>query len=85
MMFPGDHRPNDDRFNRHEAAGTPLLVAIEELCRLNPDETLAAMEERTLGQIFHIAVQTYGEALPEFWRIWQDWNRPDLRQPMGDL
>ncbi len=84
-MLHGDGAPNHDRFNREEAAGTPLLAAIEELCRRNPDQSLDAMEQLTLGQIFAIVRRTYGEPLPEFWRIWEDWNRPDLRQPMGDL
>ncbi len=77
--------PNDDRFCRREAAGTPLLAAVEELCRLNAGETLEAMERRTLGEIFAIACHTYGDALPEFWRVWEDWNRPGMQRPMGDL
>lgn len=84
MLF-GDDSANRERFNRNEAEGTPLLAAIEELCRRNQGETLEKMEQRTLGDIFAIAQRTYGDALPEFWRIWEDWNRPDLRQPMGDL
>ena len=80
-----DPLPNDDRFNRQEAAGTPLLAAIEELCRLNPGRSLDDMEQLTLGEIFAIAVETHAGELPEFWRIWQDWNQPGLQQPMGDL
>lgn len=80
-----DPSPNDDRFDRKEAAGTPLLAAIEELCRLNPGRTLDDMERLTLGEIFAIAVETYRGGLPEFWRVWQDWNQSGLEQPMGDL
>jgi hypothetical protein len=80
-----DASPNDERFNRKESAGTPLFAAVEELCRLNPGRSLDDMERLTLGEIFAIAAGTYGGELPEFWRIWQDWNRPDLQQPMGDL
>jgi hypothetical protein len=29
--------PNDERFDRKEAAGTSLLWAVEELCRRNPE------------------------------------------------
>jgi hypothetical protein len=85
FMRPRDPSPNDERFNRKEAAGTPLLAAIEELCRLNPRHSLDGMEQLTLGEIFAIAVETYRGRLPEFWRVWQDWNQPGLQQPMGDL
>jgi len=85
IIRPRDPSPNDDRFDRKEAAGTPLLAAIEELCRLNPGRSLADMERLTLGEIFAIAVETYRGGLPEFWRVWQDWNQPGLEQPMGDL
>ncbi|HUY32386.1 MAG TPA: hypothetical protein VMV69_06365 [Pirellulales bacterium] len=77
--------PNDERFNRKEAAGTPLMSAVEELCRRNPGYTPAGMEQMTLGEIVELARETYGDRLPEFWRIWNDWNQPGLEQPMGDL
>ena len=68
-----------------EAAGTPLLAAVEELCRLAPGETLEAMEQRTLGEIFMIACRVYGNELTEFWRVWEDWHSHGTQQPMGDL
>lgn len=77
--------PNDDHFSRKEAAGTPLFEAVAELCRRNPDRTLDEMESLTLGEIFALAETTYGRQLPEFWRIWADWNRSGQEQPMGDL
>jgi hypothetical protein len=81
-----DHTsPNDDLFSRKEAAGTPLMSAVEELCRRNPGYSLAGMEQMTLGEIFDLARETYSEQLPEFWRIWNDWSQPGLEQPMGDL
>ena len=79
-----DQLPNDDRFNRKEA-GTPLLSAVEDLCRRNPAYTLSRMEKMTLGEIAELARATYGTRLPEFWRIWNDWNQSGLEQPMGDL
>jgi hypothetical protein len=77
--------PNDDRFNRREANGTPLAAAVDDLCRLNPGYPIARMEQMTLGEIAALARATYGNRLPEFWRIWNDWNQPGLEQPMGDL
>jgi hypothetical protein len=80
-----EHSPNDDQFNRKEAVGTPLLSAVEDLCRHNPGYTLSRMEQLTLGEIAELASATYGTRLPEFWRIWNDWNQSGQEQPMGDL
>jgi hypothetical protein len=75
--------PNDERFDRREAAA-PLLRAVEELAgRLG--RPVDEMEQLTLGEIAALAAATYGPDLPEFWRVWNDWNRPDQEQPMGDL
>lgn len=84
MARGSDYTPNDDRFNRREATGTPLFRAVEELGRLS-STSLEEMEQLTLGEIYQMAEAAYGDELPEFWRIWADWNRPDQVQPMGDL
>ena len=79
-----DETPDDNRFNRKETAGTPLGAAVEELA-LKSGRELDQLEWLTMPQILELAQETYGEALPEFWRIWADWHRPDEQQPMGDL
>ena len=37
------------------------------------------------GAILRLAEQSYGEQLPEFWRVWKDWTQTDHTQSMGDL
>jgi hypothetical protein len=32
------------------------------------------MELLTLGEIYDLAEEVYGQALPEFWRQWKSWN-----------
>jgi hypothetical protein len=83
-MPPPEELPNDDRFSRRECAGTPLLAAVEELAQ-RTGRTLDHMELLTLGEIAEQAEDHYGDPLPEFWRVWIDWNQPGQAQPMGDL
>lgn len=83
MPAPLDFLPNDDRFCRRETAGTPLLAAVDELA-LRTGRSLEEMELLNLGEIADMAVDHYGRGLPEFWRIWIDWNQPGQSQPMGD-
>jgi hypothetical protein len=79
-----EYLPNQDRFDRHEARGTPLLAAVNELC-LRLEKSLDDMEKLTLGEVYELAESCYPDGLPEFWRIWADWNLPDQEQSMGDL
>jgi hypothetical protein len=84
MTNPLDYLPNDDHFCRRETAGTPLLAAVDALA-LRTGRTLDHMELLTLGEIAELAIDHYGANLPEFWRIWIDWNQHGQAQPMGDL
>ena len=39
-----------------------------------------------LGDAYQLAVEAFGDELPEFWRIWNSWNDiPDTPQDWGDL
>ncbi|MDP7016331.1 MAG: hypothetical protein QGG36_11050 [Pirellulaceae bacterium] len=75
--------PNEDFFSVEESTATALGKAVAELAELT-GRSLVSFESMTLGEICAFAEERYDE-LPEFWRIWKDWNRPDLAQPMGDL
>lgn len=79
-----DYLPNQDHFDRLEACGTPLLAAVNELC-LRLGKSLDDMERLTMGEVYELAESVYTDELPEFWRIWADWNLPDQQQPMGEL
>jgi len=84
MMFgSSDEAANAMVFQSSTAPG-PLKEAVLELCR-KTGRGMAEMEQLTMGQISALAQEAYGEELPEFWQVWDDWNRPDLEQPMGDL
>jgi hypothetical protein len=46
---------------------------------------LEELEQTPLGQIAEMARETYGAALPEYWRVWHDWHDHGHAQPMGEL
>jgi len=71
-------------FNRKSAAPA-LIAAMQNLADLS-GRTLDSMDQMRLGDAFDLAVELYGDDLPEYWRIWNDWNTaPDEPRPMGDL
>ena len=78
-----ERMPNEDRFDAKFAAGTPLLEAVESLC-LKTDHTIDEMERLSMGQVYQLAVEQYGDELSDFWKNWATWNT-DQSQPMGDL
>ena len=69
------------------SASQALLAAMRELSEAN-GQTLKQLEGMTLGAAFQMAVETHSEdQIPEFWRIWNEWNIA-LEEPpaeMGDL
>jgi hypothetical protein len=71
-------------FNRKSAA--PVLIAAMQDLADRSGRTLDSMDQMRLGDAFDLAVELYGDNLPEYWRIWNDWNTaPDEPRPMGDL
>lgn len=63
-----------------------LRTAVETLSQ-DSGYPLANLDGQEMGSVFQLAVQTYGrESLPEFWRVWSDWNDAgDEPAPMGEL
>lgn len=75
-----------DHIFHSDAASHALLQAMRELAE-SSGRTLRDLEGITMGAAFDLAVETYGDRLPEFWVIWNDWNLA-LQEPpqeMGDL
>ncbi len=71
-------------FNRKSAAPV-LITAMQDLADRS-GRTLDSLDQMRLGDAFDLAVELYGNDLPEYWRIWNDWNTaPDEPRPMGDL
>lgn len=71
-------------FNRKWAA--PALIAAMQDLADRTGRTLEAMDQMRLGDAYDLAVEIYGDELPEYWVIWNDWNTaPDEPRPMGDL
>ena len=71
-------------FNRKSAAPA-LITAMQDLADRS-GRTLDSLDQMRLGDAFDLAVELYGDDLPEYWRIWNDWNTaPDEPRPMGDL
>ena len=77
------YSPETELFRRDEV-GRPYLNAVLELCS-RAGQSLDQMEFCTLRQIADLAIETYGDELPEFWRVWIDWQRPEKPPAMGDL
>ena len=76
--------PHDEPTFDRRTAAHPHLRAVEQLAE-DTGRTMDDMERLTSTQLFELARQQYGAALPEFWRVWQDWHGDDPVQPMGDL
>jgi len=80
-----DSGPGEHRFNARSASPA-LKQAMAELARESgrAETDFAGM---TLQDAYDLAVETYPEQLPEFWRVWQSWNvaHEDPPAPMGDL
>jgi len=74
---------NDEPFTI-KTAPQPMLQAVDELAS-SLGRNIEEMELYTMGQVFEMAVDHYGEPLPDYWRVWKDWHDPDEIQPMGDL
>ena len=75
-----------DHVFHSNSASQALLLAMRQLSEVNR-RSLKDLEGMTLGAAFDMAVETYGDELPEFWVIWNDWNL-SLDEPpaeMGDL
>ena len=77
--------PSDEKFSRRDATNTTaLMAALDDLCQ-TADRTLDDLERLSMREIYNLAANTYSQQLPEFWRIWHDWNLPGQIQAMGDL
>ncbi len=76
-----------DHIFHANSASQALLAAMRELSEAN-GQTLKQFEGITLGAAFQMAFEAHGEnQLPDFWRIWNEWNI-SLEEPpaeMGDL
>jgi hypothetical protein len=83
--MPHPDLPGDGLFDRRDAANTTALMAAIDHLRKAAGRTLDDLEQLSLREIYELAADTYGQQLPEFWRIWHDWNLPGQFQPMGDL
>ena len=75
-----------DHIFQSSSASQALLKAMRELAEAT-HRTLKDLEGITLGAAFDLAVETHGDELPEFWRIWNEWSLA-LEEPpaeMGEL
>ncbi len=83
-MLAGMGEAAEHLFNRKSAAPA-LITAMQDLANRS-GRTLDSMDQIRLGDAFDLAVELYGDDLPDYWRIWNDWNTaPDEPRPMGDL
>jgi hypothetical protein len=85
LAMPPSESSSDEKFSRRDAANTKaLMAALDDLCQAT-GRTLEDFERLSMREIYDLAAETYGQQLPEFWRIWHEWNLPGQFQKMGDL
>ena len=74
----------DHEFNP-KSASPALKTAIAELAaRYDKDE--AGFVGIRLGDAYELAVKSWGNDLPDFWKVWNSWNvASDDPKPWGDL
>lgn len=79
MDSTADHEYNP------KSASQALQKAITELAQQTgrPETDFNGIR---LGDAFDMARETYGDALPDFWKVWNGWNTAsDDPAPWGDL
>jgi hypothetical protein len=85
MPMESESGPGEHRYNPRTAAPA-LKAAIADLARMSA-RPLPDFNGITLSDAYDLAVQSYGDELPQYWRIWQSWNIASADPPadMGDL
>lgn len=61
-----------------------MVEAVEQLAETvgRPFDSFVGL---SLTEVADQASETYGQKLPDFWRVWQEWHVPQARPEMGDL
>ena len=75
-----------DHIFHSNSASQALLKAMKELAEVT-GRTIKDLEGIKMGAAFDIAVETHGDGLPDFWRVWSEWALALDEPPaeMGDL
>ena len=76
-----------DHIFHSQSASQALLAAMRALADAS-QQSFKSMEGITLGAAYELAVNVFGhDDLPEFWRIWMEWNisLEDPPAEMGDM
>ena len=85
MPMKSDSGPGDHRYNPRNAAPA-LKTAIADLAQ-KTSLPLPEFDGIALGDAYELAVDAYGDQLPQYWRVWQSWNVASADPPaeMGEL
>ncbi len=78
-----DHDADVDLFHK-AAASRALLAAVTDLA-VKSGIPLKRQEGRPLLELYRSAEALYGDELPDFWRIWGEWQEPPDLSTMGEL
>ena len=70
-------------FNSRRAP-QPQLEAVLALAEKR-GQKIEEFDQYTMGEVVKIAQETYGKKLPDYWKVWIDWQLNAHRQEMGDL
>jgi hypothetical protein len=74
----------DHEFNP-KIASNALSSAAAELAS-KAGKTVDDFDGMRMGTLFDLAVELFGDDLPDFWRVWNTWNTAsDDPSPWGDL
>lgn len=79
-----DDSAADHEFNPRTASPA-LNRAMSDLAKKSGRPESEFLDIR-LGDAYHLARETYGADMPEFWKVWNSWNdAPEDPAPWGDL
>lgn len=81
--MPIEYDPTFATFDPKDC-GRPMVEAVEALADAmgRPFDSFVG---QSVADVSALASETYGQDLPEFWRVWQEWHAPQPRPEMGDL
>lgn len=79
MQDTADHTYNP------KSASLALKTAIADLAK-NSGKLEGELVGMRMGDLFDLAIGTYGAQMPDFWRVWNSWNQADdTPAEWGDL
>ncbi len=81
--MPIEYDPSFSTFDPKDC-GQPMIDAVQKLADF-VERPFDSFVGKTLSEVSDQATEAYGESLPDFWIVWQEWHAPQPKPDMGDL